>query len=67
VQTSDRQRHPLGGWIPNLEQRMHRNKVIVGLATKIAWVAWKILIKPHEIYAALKPENSSSNVGCAES
>jgi transposase len=36
VQTCDRQRHPLGGWITKLEQRMHRNKVIVALANKIA-------------------------------
>jgi transposase len=50
VQTCDRQRHPLGAWITRLEQRMHRNKVIVALANKIARVAWKILIKPEEIY-----------------
>jgi hypothetical protein len=29
---------------------MHRNKVIVELANKIARVAWKILTKPEEIY-----------------
>jgi hypothetical protein len=50
VQTCDRQRHPLGGWITKLEQRMHRNKVIVALANKIAPVAWTILIKLEEIY-----------------
>ncbi len=50
VQTCDRQRHPLGAWITSLEQRMHRNKVIVAVANKIARVAWKILIKPDEIY-----------------
>jgi len=50
VQTCDRQRHPLGTWITKLEQRMHRNKVIVALANKIARVAWKILTKPEEIY-----------------
>jgi len=33
-----------------LEQRMHRNKVIVVLANKIARVAWKILTKPGKIY-----------------
>jgi transposase len=43
-------RHPLGAWITRLEQRMHRNKVIVALANKIARVAWKILIKPDEVY-----------------
>jgi hypothetical protein len=36
VQTCDRQRHPLGAWITRLEQRMHRNKVTVALANKIA-------------------------------
>ena len=50
AQTCDRQRHPLGAWITKLEQRMHRNKVIVALANKIARVAWKILTKPEEIY-----------------
>jgi transposase len=50
VQTCDRQRHPLGAWITKIEQRMHRNKVVVALANKIARVAWKILIKPEEIY-----------------
>jgi transposase len=50
VQTCDRERHPLGSWINKLEQRMHRNKVIVALANKIARVAWKILIQPNEIY-----------------
>jgi transposase len=50
VQTCDRKRHPLGAWITKLEQRMHRNKVIVALANKIARVAWKILIQPTEIY-----------------
>ena len=29
---------------------MHRNKVIVALANKIARVAWKILTNPEEIY-----------------
>jgi len=50
AQTCERQRHPLGVWITRLEQRMHRNKVIVALANKIVRVAWKILIKPEEIY-----------------
>jgi transposase len=50
VQTCDRKRHPWGSWITKLEQRMHRNKVIVALANKIARVAWKILIQPGEIY-----------------
>jgi transposase len=50
VQTCDRQRHPLGPWITRLEQRMHRNKVIVALANKIARVAWKLLIQPNAIY-----------------
>jgi transposase len=49
VQTCDRQRHPLGAWITKLEQ-LHRNKVIVALANKIARVAWKILTNPEEIY-----------------
>jgi transposase len=50
VQTCDRRRHRLGAWITKLEQRMHRNKVIVALANKIARVAWKILTRPEEIY-----------------
>jgi transposase len=55
VQTCDRKRHPLGAWITNLEQRMHRNKVIVALANKIARVAWKILINPDAIYRWAQP------------
>jgi transposase len=50
VQTCDRGKHPLGSWITKLEQRMHRNKVIVALANKIARVAWKILTHPEETY-----------------
>jgi transposase len=50
VQTCDRGKHPLGSWITKLEQRMHRNKVIVALANKIARVAWKILTHPAETY-----------------
>jgi transposase len=50
VQTCDRQRHPLGAWMTRLEERMHRNKVIVALANKMARVAWKILVRPDEIY-----------------
>lgn len=50
IQTCDRSKHPLGAWITKLEQRMHRNKVIVALANKIARVAWKILTHPAETY-----------------
>ena len=65
MQTCDRKRHPLGAWITKLEQRLHRNKVIVALANKIARVAWKILITPEEIYG-LTPDKSSSQVCYAE-
>ena len=42
VQTCDRQRHPLGASVTKLEQRMYRNKVIIALAHKMAWIVWKI-------------------------
>jgi transposase len=60
VQTCDRQRHPLGAWITNLEQRMHRNKVIVALANKIARVACKSSPDPRRSIAGLIPDKSSS-------
>ena len=50
VQTCDRRKHPLGCWITDLEQRMHRNKVIVALANKIARIAWKLLTHPAETF-----------------
>jgi transposase len=59
VQTCDRKRHPLGAWITSLEQRMHRNKVIVALANKIARIAWKILIKPGKSIGGRTPDKIS--------
>jgi len=39
----DRERSRLGQWVASLEQRTHRNVVIVALANKLARVAWAVL------------------------
>ena len=40
----NRERHArLGGWLTRLEQRVHRNTVVVALANKLARTAWVIL------------------------
>lgn len=40
----NRERHArLGGWLTRLEQRAHRNTVVVALANKLARTAWVIL------------------------
>ena len=45
----------LGGWLDQLEQRAHRNKVIVALANKIARMAWAVLTKPGNVYERVDP------------
>lgn len=37
--------HPWFTWISGLEQRMHRNKVVVAIANKLARIAWALLVK----------------------
>jgi transposase len=46
----DRSRDRLGRWIDSLEKRMHRNKVVVALANKLARIVWNILRDPRAIY-----------------
>ncbi|MEE4317912.1 MAG: IS110 family transposase [Erythrobacter sp.] len=41
----DRSRDRLGPWLDGLERRMHKNKVTVALAAKIARIVWVILTK----------------------
>jgi transposase len=45
VQHLRRDKHELGGWITKLEQRAHRNVVIVAVANKMARIAWAVLAK----------------------
>jgi transposase len=45
VQHLRRDKHTLGGWITQLEQRAHRNVVIVAVANKMARIAWAVLAR----------------------
>ena len=40
-----RDKHELGAWITRLEQRAHRNVVVVAVANKLARIAWAVLAK----------------------
>jgi transposase len=52
VQHLRRDKHELGAWITRLEQRAHRNVVIVAVANKMARIAWAVLAK-QETYRPL--------------
>jgi transposase len=54
----DRSRDRLGAWLDGLEKRMHRNKVTVALAAKIARVAWAVLSRPGATYERRDPAYS---------
>lgn len=54
----NRDRDKLGKWLNQLEQRMHRNKVIVALANKIARMVWAVLTKPGNIYERVDPAHA---------
>jgi hypothetical protein len=54
----DRSRDRLGAWLDGLEKRMHRNKVTVALAAKIARVAWAVLSRPGVTYERRDPAYS---------
>ena len=47
----DRQQHPLGKWMNQLETRVHRNVAVVALANKLARIAWAVLAK-ETLYSA---------------
>jgi transposase len=51
----DRSKDRLGAWLNELETRMHRNKVTVALAAKIARIAWVVLTKPGATYERRDP------------
>lgn len=51
----NRERDRLWKWLDQLEQRMHRNKVIVALANKIARMVWAVLTKPGNLYERVDP------------
>jgi len=52
VQHLRREKHEIGHWITDLEQRAHRNVVIVAVANKMARIAWAVLAK-QETYRPL--------------
>lgn len=43
IQNTDRAAHRFGAWLTQLETRAHSNVVAVGLANKLARVAWAVL------------------------
>jgi transposase len=54
----NRERDKLGSWLNQLEQRMHRNKVIVALANKMARMVWAVLTKPGNLYERVDPAHA---------
>lgn len=54
----NRERDKLGVWLDQLEQRMHRNKVIVAFANKIARMAWAVLTKSGRLYERVDPAHA---------
>ena len=46
----DRTKDRLGAWLNGLEERAHRNKVVVALANKLARIAWAIINRPSAVY-----------------
>ena len=51
----DRSRDRLGPWLDDLERRMHKNKVTVALAAKIARILWVVLTNPGASYERRDP------------
>lgn len=43
INRTDRKRHRFGSWLTQFEQRAHQNIVAVGLANKLARIAWAVL------------------------
>jgi transposase len=51
----DRTRDRLGGWLDDLQSRMHVNKVTVALAAKIARMSWVMITQPGALYQRRDP------------
>lgn len=51
----DRSKDRLGPWLDGLQSRMHKNKVTVALAAKIARIVWVIMTKPGASYERRDP------------
>lgn len=51
----DRTRDRLGSWIDQLQGRMHKNKVTVALAAKIARIVWVLMTRPGALYERRDP------------
>lgn len=51
----DRALDRLGQWLDSLEKRMHKNKVAVALANKIARIVWVVLNRPGVSYRREDP------------
>jgi transposase len=54
----NREHDKIGEWLNQLEQRMHRNKVIVAFANKIARMVWAVLTKPGNLYKRVDPAHA---------
>lgn len=54
----NRERDKIGNWLDRLEQRMHKNKVIVALANKIARMVWAVLTRPGNLYERVDPAHA---------
>lgn len=54
----NRERDRMGEWIGQLEQRMHRNKVVVAFANKLARMAWAVLTRPGVLYERVDPAHA---------
>jgi len=51
----NRSRDRLGPWLDALQARMHKNKVTVAFAAKIARIAWVVMTRPGAIYERRDP------------
>jgi transposase len=51
----DRSRDRLGNWLVELEARMHKNKITVALAAKMARIAWVVLTRDGATYERRDP------------
>lgn len=64
---ADRNAHPLGKWIEDLENRVHRNVAPVALANKLARIAWAVLCKGEAyLFSKRKPDGYGKTLVCCQ-